>query len=181
MRLRGVSHVELNVPDYQTAIAFYDRMFGWLGYGSFSTLGIEYVSTYYIAFPHSYIGIQPAAGDTRLQYEHKRIGINHVALWAHSRSEVRQFYREFLLPESVVVLDEPDFCPTYTPNYFAVFFLDPYGIKWELGHLPFLPSPIAIVKWWAQLAKIGKQHPAWRRHPFFESRRLLPSRRAKKG
>ncbi len=180
MRLRGLAHVELNVPDYETAIAFYDRMFGWLGYRSFTTLGIEYVSTYYIAFPHSYIGIQPAAGDTRLQHELRQTGINHVALWAHSRSEVRRFYQEFLVPESVAVLDQPQFCPTYTPDYFAVFFLDPYGIKWEFAHMPLLPSPIAVAKWWRLLAKIGSRHPEWRKHPAFESQRRLPSRRRQK-
>jgi len=35
MRLRGVHHVELSVLDYDASIAFYDRMFGRLGYTSF--------------------------------------------------------------------------------------------------------------------------------------------------
>jgi predicted enzyme related to lactoylglutathione lyase len=41
MRFRGLCHVELNVPDYERAIEFYDKMFGWLGFSSFSTLGID--------------------------------------------------------------------------------------------------------------------------------------------
>jgi predicted enzyme related to lactoylglutathione lyase len=39
--MRGLCHVDLNVPDSDRALGFYDRMFGWLGYRSFSTLGIE--------------------------------------------------------------------------------------------------------------------------------------------
>lgn len=49
--------------DYDTSIAFYDALFGWLGYSSFSSLNMEYQSTYYMTRyvnPHSYIGIQPA-------------------------------------------------------------------------------------------------------------------------
>ncbi len=45
MRGRGVHHVEFNVLDYEASIAFYDAMFGWLGYMSFWTLDIEYRST----------------------------------------------------------------------------------------------------------------------------------------
>ncbi len=61
MRWRGIHHVEFSVLDYESSIAFYDSMFGWLGYTSFSTptLDIEYRSTYYMArypIPHSYIG-----------------------------------------------------------------------------------------------------------------------------
>jgi catechol 2,3-dioxygenase-like lactoylglutathione lyase family enzyme len=48
MRWRGVHHVEFAVLDYDDSIAFYDAMFGWLGYLSFWTLDIDYRSTYYM-------------------------------------------------------------------------------------------------------------------------------------
>jgi len=38
MRWRGVHHVEFAVLDYDDSITFYDTVFGWLGYSSFSTL-----------------------------------------------------------------------------------------------------------------------------------------------
>ena len=38
MRWRGVSHVEFAVLDYDDSITFYDALFGWLGYDSFSSL-----------------------------------------------------------------------------------------------------------------------------------------------
>jgi catechol 2,3-dioxygenase-like lactoylglutathione lyase family enzyme len=46
MRWKGVHHVEFSVLDYEASLAFYDRMFGWLGYKSFWTLDIGYRSTY---------------------------------------------------------------------------------------------------------------------------------------
>jgi predicted enzyme related to lactoylglutathione lyase len=42
MRWRGVNHIELSTLDYDASVAFYDQMFGWLGYRSFSTLDIGY-------------------------------------------------------------------------------------------------------------------------------------------
>ena len=91
MRWRGVSHVEFAVLDYGDSIAFYDAMFGWLGYGSFSSLAMEYQSIYYMtryANPHSYIGIQPARSGEKLKHADQAVGINHIALWARSRKEV---------------------------------------------------------------------------------------------
>jgi catechol 2,3-dioxygenase-like lactoylglutathione lyase family enzyme len=175
-RFRGVCHVELNVPDYERAIQFYDRMFGWLGYSSFWTLGIGSISTYYTAYPHSYIGIQPSPHTEHLQDSERRCGINHVALWAKNRREVDAFYAGFLKPEGLAVPDPPDWCWEYAPDYYAVFFFDPYGIRWELVHVPLLPSPVAIYKWWRTLSGIWKEHPEWKRHPFPESLRKLPRR-----
>ena len=48
MRWRGVHHIEFAVLDYDDSIAFYDAMFGWLRYSSFSTLNMEYESIYYM-------------------------------------------------------------------------------------------------------------------------------------
>lgn len=69
MRWRGVRHVEFAVLDYDDSIAFYDALIGWLDYSSFSSLKMEYESTYYMTRnvnPHSYIGIQPARTGAKL-------------------------------------------------------------------------------------------------------------------
>jgi len=175
MRFRGVSHVELNVLNYEASIPFYDRMFGWLSYSSFQTLGIGgYTATYYTAFPHSCIGIQPAKTPGRVRHEEMTAGINHIALWAKSKREIDRFYREFLLKEGIIVLDPPDWCQEYAPNYYVVFFLDPSGIRWELMHYSIIPSPVALYKWLKLLAKIGRQHPEWNRHPLIQCRTKLP-------
>ncbi len=176
MRFRGVHHVELNVPNYERNIPFYDRMFGWLGFSSFETLGIEYVSAYYFAFPHSYIGIQPAKTEEPLNFDQWATGINHVALHAKNRKEIDRFYKEFLLKESVKIIDPPEEYSIYAPGYYAVFFFDPSGIKWELAHFPLIPSPWAIYRWYKLLSQERNKHPEWKRHPFFEGMRKLPRR-----
>ena len=173
-------HVEVSVLDYERSIEFYDRMFGWLGYKSFWTLDVGYRSTYYMArfpLPHSYIGIQPAAMGGKLNHQDHATGIHHIALWARSRREVDRFYQEFLLKEGVTITDRPDAYPIYAPGYYAVFFLDPTGIRWELAHTPRLPMPWEILKTLKMAKALRRQHPEWKHHPAREMMRTLPSRK----
>lgn len=180
MRWRGVHHVELNVLDYDESIALYDAMFGWLGYMSFSTLDIEYQSTYYMArfpAPHSYIGIQPAHTGQKLHHGDQAVGINHVALWARSRKEVNRFQDEFLIPRGITVTDAATEYPQYTPGYYAVFFDDPInGIQWELARLPTIPSPASVWRSHRVLHGIASAHPEWTHSIPREAMRTLPGR-----
>jgi catechol 2,3-dioxygenase-like lactoylglutathione lyase family enzyme len=184
MRWRGIHHVEFAVLDYDESIAFYDAMFGWLGYSSFSTLNMEYQSVYYMtrvaSSPHSYIGIQPAATGTKLTHTNQAVGINHIALWARSRKEVDRFHCEFLVQRNIHVTDEPTEYPQYWPGYYAVFFDDPInGIHWELAWLPKLPTPGQV---WSSYRALGAQ--AKSRHDLAntvagvarQASRTLPSR-----
>lgn len=163
MRWRGVNHVEFAVLDYDRSIAFYDAMFGWLGYSSFSTLDMEYRSTYYMTRfvkPHSYIGIQPARTGGRLTHTDQAVGINHIALWARSRKEVDGFRRDFLTGTDATVTDEPKEYPQYWPGYYAVFFDDPVnGIHWELAWLPAIPSPRQAWSFYRSLRAVTRSRP----------------------
>lgn len=163
MRWRGVSHVEFAVLDYDESLAFYDAMFGWLGFDSFSSLNMEYQSVYYstrFVNPHSYIGIQPARTETKLTHTEQAVGINHIALWARNRAEVDRFHREFLVPRDVPVTDEPKYYPQYWPGYRGVFFDDPInGIHWELAHVPKVPSPRQVWAYHRAVRTIAKTRP----------------------
>ena len=167
MRWRGVAHVEFAVLDYDESVAFYDAMFGWLGFTSFSTLNMEYESTYYFTRyvnPHSYIGIQPARTGQRLTHAEQAVGINHIALWARSRKEVDAFHREFLVARDIPVTDEPTFYPQYWPGYYGVFFDDPInGIHWELCHVPRVPTPQQVWAFRGAFRSIMRSRPdlAW--------------------
>lgn len=183
MRWRGVHHVEFSVLDYERSIAFYDTMFGWLGYKSFWTLDLGYHSTYYMArfpVPHSYIGIQPARSGGKLDHDTRATGIHHIALWAKNRKEVDAFHTDFLVRNGIVVTDSPQDYAVYAPGYYAVFFDDPInGIHWELAHTPRIPSLAAYLRWIRALNKAAKDHPEWKRWPVKEAMRVLPSKTAK--
>lgn len=155
-------------------------MFGWLGYKGFWTLDIDYRSTYYMAWfpmPHSCIGIQPAETGKRLRHGDRRVGINHIALWARSRVEVDRFHREFLTPRAVPVTDPPREYAQYTPGYYTVFFDDPInGIHWELTRLPTIPSPAGLWRSYRTLRRVASAHPEWKHSVAREAMRTLPGR-----
>jgi catechol 2,3-dioxygenase-like lactoylglutathione lyase family enzyme len=184
MRWRGVHHVEFAVLDYDDSIAFYDAMFGWLRYRSFSTLNMEYESIYYMTrlagTPHSYIGIQPARTGKRLTHSEQSVGINHIALWARSRQEIDRFYNEFLIIRDIHVTDTPKEYPQYWPGYYAVFFDDPInGIHWELAWLPKLPTPRQVWSSYQALrAETGSRPDLAKTVPglAWQARRKLPDR-----
>lgn len=183
MRWRGVSHVEFAVLDYDKSIAFYDALFGWLGYSSFSSMNMEYQSIYYMTRyvnPHSYIGIQPARSGGKLTHGEQAVGVNHIALWARNRKEVDRFHREFLIGRGVDVTDEPRQYPQYWPGYYAVFFDDPInGIHWELAWVPKVPTPHQVWSSYRALRAFARSRSdlantvpgvAW------QARRTLPAR-----
>lgn len=164
VRWRGIGHVEFAALDYDNSIAFYDAMFGWLGYSSFSSLNMEYQSIYYMTRlannPHSYIGIQPARTGEKLRHTDQQVGINHIALWARSRKEVDRFHREFLTVQDVPVTDEPKEYPQYWPGYYAVFFDDPInGIHWELAWIPTVPKPRQVWSFYRAIRSVARTRP----------------------
>ena len=61
-------------------------------------------------------------------------GLHHLAFHAQGRHEVNLFY-EFLLENNIIILDPPAVYD-YTPDYYAVFFADPDGLKLEVVHEP---------------------------------------------
>ena len=180
MRWRGIHHVEFSVLDYAASIAFYDRLFGWLGYRSFSTLDIGYRGTYYMArfpLPHSYIGIQPAHTGAKLDHAARATGIHHIALWARNRREVDDFHAEFLVRNAIPVTEAPQEYSVYAPGYYAVFFDDPInGIHWELAHTPRIPSPAAWLRWTRALKAEEAKHPEWGQSAMAQAMRDLPGR-----
>jgi catechol 2,3-dioxygenase-like lactoylglutathione lyase family enzyme len=185
MRWRGVHHVEFAVLDYDDSIAFYDAMFGWLGYSSFSTLNMEYQSVYYMTRfvnPHSYIGIQPARTGAKLTHTEQVVGINHIALWARSRRDVDRFHRDFLAGRGVPVTDEPKEYPQYWPGYYAVFFDDPInGIHWELAWLPKVPTPRQMWAFYRAMREHAGSRPDLAKSVpglTWQARRALPSRKS---
>ena len=70
---------------------------------------------------------------------------DHVAFCASSRDDVDRFYREVLVPlekqGQCVVEDPPCDCPEYADGYYATFFFDPDGLKYEFVINPHFPKP----------------------------------------
>jgi len=180
MRWRGINHIELSVLDYDTSVAFYDQLFGWLGYKSFWTMDVGYRSTYYMArfpAPHSYIGIQPAQSGGKLDHAARATGLHHIALWARNRREVDAFHRDFLLANDIPVTEAPAEYAIYAPGYYGVFFDDPInGFHWELAHIPMVPGPGMVRRFRAAWKDAAREHPEWPGDGMQQAMRKLPGR-----
>jgi glyoxylase I family protein len=79
------------------------------------------------------IGLYPARH--RASHDRYAPGVHHIALTAPSRDAVDGLY-QILVDMRAAILDPPREYPNYEPGYYAVFFLDPDGIKLEYVFTP---------------------------------------------
>jgi catechol 2,3-dioxygenase-like lactoylglutathione lyase family enzyme len=84
----------------------------------------------------SSIGIAKAIGEG-VSRPHDRYspGLHYVAWHAESRADVDHLF-DLLRRIGATVLDPPADYPQYGAGYYAAFFADPDGLKFQLVHLP---------------------------------------------
>jgi catechol 2,3-dioxygenase-like lactoylglutathione lyase family enzyme len=130
--MRGlIHHIDLTVRDPQKSKRFYEEVLGFMGYriANEHERGIDFDLSGHNAF--NSIGIMkaqgPNAGRTHDRYS---VGLHHVAFSAESRTDVDRLHA-FLLEIGARVLDAPADYPHYGEGYYAVFFADPDGLKFE--------------------------------------------------
>jgi catechol 2,3-dioxygenase-like lactoylglutathione lyase family enzyme len=133
MTLGTINHIALTVTDLARSVSFYERALGFLGY-RLAERGDAYVEWEGAC---GWFILRPASAESRGRpHERTAPGLHHLAFSAGSRDEVDAFHREVLLPLGAQVLDPPQVWPQYSAGYYAVFFLDPDGMKLELAHTP---------------------------------------------
>ena len=125
-----LGHIKIAVSDYAgESRGFYQALFGELGYEQVDDgedgagwqtpegLGI-WVSQAEVAEP---------------KYVHGAPGLHHFCLKASSPKRVDKIH-QFLVAQGVHIFNTPQAYPQYTPDYYAVFFADPDGIKLEVAY-----------------------------------------------
>ena len=124
MRVVGIDHLVIRVGDYETSKAFYDRLFGFFG---FKVLD-EYVDAkgWTNGKTRFWIGQADATGKEH-PYRIGDIGFHHYAFELRNRKDVDDL-QAFLEDEGVTIVDAAG---EYYDDYYAVFFLDPDGLKLE--------------------------------------------------
>lgn len=129
-----INHIDVTVTDLSQSISFYDNVLGELGFTR---------SEQYAGNVPCWVSVNKSGGEfsiglhnARRSQAHDRYsaGLHHIAFHAESREAVDAFY-DFLRTAKITVLDTPAEY-NYTPGYYAVFFADPDGIKWELVYEP---------------------------------------------
>ena len=117
----GIDHISIRVSNYEKSKAFYGRLFEFLGF----EIADEYPSTIGWTNGKTRYWIAPAEG--RKKHRIGDVGLHHYAFELRNRKDVDAL-QAFLKDERVRIVDPAD---EYYEDYYAVFFLDPDGIKLE--------------------------------------------------
>jgi catechol 2,3-dioxygenase-like lactoylglutathione lyase family enzyme len=124
-RVVGIDHLVIRVSDYEASKTFYGKLFSFLGF----EVSDEYEDM--IGWTNGktrfWIGRADAQGRQH-KYRNGDVGFHHYAFQLRSRKDVDElqaFLRDDLHAEIV------DSAGEYYDDYYAVFFLDPDGLKLE--------------------------------------------------
>lgn len=120
-RVVGIDHISIRVSDYEKSKAFYGGLFAFLGF----EISDEYPSTIGWTNGKTRYWIAPAEG--RKKHRIGDVGLHHYAFQLRSRRDVDAL-QGYLQGQGVRIVDPAD---EYYEDYYAVFFLDPDGLKLE--------------------------------------------------
>jgi catechol 2,3-dioxygenase-like lactoylglutathione lyase family enzyme len=124
VRVVGIDHLVIRVGDYQKSKAFYGRLFEFLG---FKVLD-EYADAIGWTNGKTRFWIGPADAEGRKRkYRVGDIGFHHYAFELRSRKDVDAL-QAFVEKLGAPIVDP---AAEYYDDYYAVFFLDPDGLKLE--------------------------------------------------
>ncbi|MEI7870614.1 MAG: VOC family protein [Alphaproteobacteria bacterium] len=124
-RVVGIDHISIRVSDYEKSKAFYSKLFAFLGfelsddYGT--TIGWTNGRTRY------WIALAEGRKSRPKTYRIGDVGFHHYAFELRGRKDVDAL-QAFLVKEKVRIVDP---AAEYYDDYYAVFFLDPDGLKLE--------------------------------------------------
>jgi catechol 2,3-dioxygenase-like lactoylglutathione lyase family enzyme len=133
-----VDHVQITVPDLDVAAAFYDKLMPLLGFDpkrrTSAVLAEHDLRVVEYSHPRLCFAISsPRAAFAKEAVHRRRPGaLHHLAFRAASRAEVDALH-EALVAIGATIVSGPRAYPEYKPaGYYAVFFKDPAGVKYEV-------------------------------------------------
>jgi catechol 2,3-dioxygenase-like lactoylglutathione lyase family enzyme len=132
-----IDHIQITVKDMSVALPFYDKLMPLLGFNlenrtnavvqSHELHVVEYIH------PQLAFGInsprEPFAEET--VHRRKPGALHHLAFKVESKAEVDRLATE-LERIGAKIVDGPRLFPQHGSDYYAVFFKDPDGIKYEI-------------------------------------------------
>jgi catechol 2,3-dioxygenase-like lactoylglutathione lyase family enzyme len=133
-----VSHIEITVRDMEVAVPFYDKLLPLLGYSLAhrSSAVIEAHDKHVVSYEHPRLGIAITSPRREFADEavHRRRpgALHHLAFKVESRADVDRLHLELLKIGATVVIPPREFPEYRPPGYYALFFKDPDGIRYEI-------------------------------------------------
>jgi len=133
-----IDHIEITVKDMSVAVPFYDKLLPLLGFDlrNRSRALIDNHEKHVVSYEHPRLGFAITSPRTAFAGEtmnrRKPGSLHHLAFKAKSRDEVDRLHVA-LKEIGATIVSPPREYPEYTPaGYYAVFFKDPEGIKYEI-------------------------------------------------
>ena len=130
VRVIGIDHLAIRVSDLDRSKRFYDQLLGFMGFVREWEFG-EVVG--WNNWETMFWITQADAEGKRHPHRTGAVGYHHYAFELESAAQVDELYA-FLLEQGVEIVDPPAAYPSYGEGYYAVFFLDPDGLKLEAMH-----------------------------------------------
>jgi catechol 2,3-dioxygenase-like lactoylglutathione lyase family enzyme len=133
-----IDHIEITVKDMQIAVPFYDKLLPLLGFDVQSRVSavMEEHDKQVVQYEHPRLGFaitSPRRAFAAETMNRRKPGaLHHLAFKATSRAEVDKLHSE-LKGIGATIVSPPREYPEYTPpGYYALFFKDLEGIKYEI-------------------------------------------------
>ncbi len=132
-----IDHIQITVKDMEVAAPFYDKLLPLLGFDIRRRVDatIEEHDFRVVDYTHPRLGFaitSPRRAFTGDSIHRRKPGaLHHLAFKAESRAEVDRLYSA-LKEIGATIVSEPRIYAEYSPDYYAVFFKDLEGIKYEI-------------------------------------------------
>lgn len=132
-----IDHIQITVKDVNIAEPFYDKFLPLLGFDIKNKVSavIEEHDFYVVEYTHpllSFAITSPRKAFISDTINRRKPGaLHHLAFQAESYEEVDRLYLELMEIGSSIV-SRPAFHPEYGPDYYALYFKDLEGIKYEI-------------------------------------------------
>jgi catechol 2,3-dioxygenase-like lactoylglutathione lyase family enzyme len=123
-----LGHLGINVPDLVAAKRYFDEVMPALGFEPFLDTSDEFAYKPANGKPGTYLFVYPATEAST--YSRHRSGLQHLAFIVPTRSDVRAVHA-LVRDLGCEVQHEPRHFPQYSETYYAMFWLDPFGFKFE--------------------------------------------------
>ena len=133
-----IDHIEITVRDVSAASRFYDRLMPLLGYDlrNRSEAVIEGHEKRVVSYEHPRLGFaitSPLGAFAHETINRRKPGaIHHIAFRVTSRADVDRLHLELQAMGATIVSPPREYPEYRPPGYYAVFFKDPEGIKYEI-------------------------------------------------
>jgi glyoxylase I family protein len=125
--LKRIDHVYLAVSDFSRSEMFYDRIMRALGQHKGDKPIAGEPHAHYLG-PQFQLTIRPAR--SRQPHDSYAPGLHHLCFQVETAADVDSCFQK--LKSANVDVSTPKHYPEYNPEYYAIFFADPDGIRFEI-------------------------------------------------